>query len=470
VARLSRPWASAASEIQPAPGRLSFAPVTAPFGRQLRSYLGLLRHRDFRRLWLAQSVSALGTEVTFLALPLVAILVLNASAFEVAVLGATQFVAFAIFGLPAGVWVDRASRKRILVTADLGRAAILLLVPIAAVTGLLAMWQLYAIAFAASVLTVFFEIAYQAILPELVERDRLAEGNSRLEVSRSAAQVLGPGLGGLLVGLFGAATAIVADALSFIGSASFLIGLRTGGKRAPVAGAAPRAGLRHEIAEGLRFYRRSPLLLSASAAVVTLNFGFHLAGSILLVFLVRDVQMTPQAIGLALSIGSIGTLAGSAGAAAFGRRFGIGPTLIVGCGVGSAAWFLMIVATAQSAFVLLTATVAVQGLVLPLVFVNGVSLRQTITPDALLGRVNATARWLHWTAIPIGTVAGGLLGTTIGLRATVAIGATIALFSVVWLLISPLRSVRDMPTVAGPGLLAGDPLAEPSMPLGQPPA
>lgn len=166
----------------------------------LTRYLGLLRQADFRRLWLSMSVSTLGSEVTFLALPLVAILVLHATPVEVAILGAMPFVAFAIFGLPAGVWVDRVPRKRVMVIGDLGRAAVLLFVPLAAIANVLAMWQLYVIAYLAGVLTVFSEIAYQSILPELVDRDRLAEGNSRLEVSRSASQVIGPGIGGALVG------------------------------------------------------------------------------------------------------------------------------------------------------------------------------------------------------------------------------------------------------------------------------
>jgi MFS family permease len=439
----------------------------------LTSYLGLLRQRDFRRLWIAQSVSQLGSEVTFLALPLVAILVLKASAFEVAVLGAVQFVAFGIFGLPAGVLVDRIPRRLILVTTDLGRAAILVLVPIAGAAGALAMWQLYVIAFAASILTVFFEISYQAILPELVERERLAEANSRMEVSRSAAQVLGPGVGGLLVGLFTAPLAIVVDALSFVASAGFLIGLPPGRQGAMRPTGEARPGMRQEILEGLRFYRRSPLLLSASAAVVTINIGFHLAGAIFLVFVVRELVMTPEAIGLALSIGSIGTLIGSAAGAAFGRRFGIGPTLIVGCGISSIAWFLMTVATPQTAFALLAAVGVIQGLTLPLVYVNNVAFRQTITPDELLGRVNATARWLHWTAIPLGSLAGGALATIVWLRATIAIGATIATFSAVWLLISPIRRLREMPKVSAVASSietpTENPLDEASLPLGQSP-
>jgi MFS family permease len=444
--------------------------VIASLGR----YLGLLRQADFRRLWLSMSVSTLGSEVTFLALPLVAILVLHATPIEVAILGAMPFVAFALFGLPAGVWVDRLPRKRVMVAGDLGRAAVLIFVPIAAVANVLAMWQLYVVGFVAGALTVFFEIAYQSILPELVERDRLAEGNSRLEVSRSASQVIGPGIGGALIGTVGAPVAIVADALSYVGSAAFLIGLHPSRPRA-LRTAADSKGLFREILEGLRFYRRQPLLLSASAAVIMLNIGFHMAGAIALIFYARDLAMTPEAIGIAFSIGSIGFLVGAAGGAALGRRLGIGPTLMLGCGVSAAAWYPLTLATPDTAFALLAIVGVIQGVVLPPIFVNNVALRQTLTPDGLSGRVNATARWLHWTAIPFGQLAGGVLATAVGLRLTIAIGATVGLLSVVLLLLSPMRSLRQMPAAAHPihdddaEPSASNPLDEPTLPLGLPP-
>jgi MFS family permease len=431
----------------------------------LARYLGLLRQADFRRLWLSMSVSTLGSEVTFLALPLVAILVLHATPLEVAVLGAMPFVAFSLFGLPAGVWVDRVPRKRLMVIGDLGRAAVLSFVPLAAIANVLAMWQLYVVAFLAGVLTVFFEIAYQSILPELVERDRLAEGNSRLEVSRSASQVIGPGVGGALIGVFGAPIAIFADALSYLGSAAFLIGLHPSRPRA-LRSAQDSKGLVREILEGMRFYRRSPVLLSASAAVIVLNVGFHLAGVVSLIFYARELAMSPEAIGVAFGIGSIGFLIGAASGAAIGRRLGVGRTLMFGCGVSAAAWYLLTIATPATAFWLLAVVGVIQGIALPPIFVNNVALRQTLTPDGLSGRVNATARWMHWTAIPFGQLAGGALATIVGLRMTIAIGATVGVASVLILLLSPMRSVREMPTATVPVSA----LDEPTLPLGQSPA
>jgi MFS family permease len=436
----------------------------------IRHYAGLLRERDFRRLWLAQTISQVGTQVTNLALPLVAIIVLQASAFEVALLGAIEFLPFVFFTLPAGAWVDRLPKRRVLIAADVGRAAILAFVPIGYATGVLAMWQLYVIAFLAGVLTVFFEVAYQSILPELVDRERIAEGNSRLEISRSAAQILGPGLGGFLVGAFTAPMAILADALSYLGSASFLFGIRSAGlavEADPIRDR-PRPSLRHEIAEGLRFYAKSSLLLAESGAIVTMNLGSNISYSILLVFLVRELGMKPEAIGVAFSIGSVGVLVGAASAAAFGRRLGVGPALIIASAIVTGGAFLILLATPETAFAILLAMAAVQGFSGIIINVNGVSLRQSLTPDHLQGRVNATGRWINWSVLPAAAILGGLIATAIGLRGTILVGATIGLLSLPWLVFSPIRSLKDMPR-APVGATAPGADVTPTSPIGQPP-
>jgi MFS family permease len=265
---------------------------------RLARYGGLLRQHDFRQLWIAQGVSQFGTQVTVLALPLAAILVLHASALEVAVLEAVEFLPFLFFGLPAGVWVDRLPRRSILMAADVGRAAVLAFVPVAHLLGVLAMWQLYVVAFVAGVLSVFFDVAYLAVLPELVDRDRLAEGNSRLEITRSAAQVLGPGLGGFLVGILTAPIAIVVDAFSYLGSAAFLSRIRTGRQRQEISAAStPRAGILREILEGLRFYAANAYLRATSAAVVSINLGVQISMSIYLVYVVGELGLGPEVSG-----------------------------------------------------------------------------------------------------------------------------------------------------------------------------
>jgi MFS family permease len=412
----------------------------------IRRYLGLLGERDFRRLWLAQSVSEVGSEVTSLALPLVAVLVVQASPFEVAALGAVQFVARMILALPAGVWVDRVPRKRVLVGADLGRALVLLAIPIAAVSGLVSMWLLYVVAFLAAALTVFFDIGYQAILPDLVARPRLAEGNSRLEISNSAGQIVGPGLGGWLVGALSAPIAIVVDAVSFVVSAGFLAGIRGRAAGAGHSPPGPRLGLRREIGEGLAFYRRSPLLRALAVSGVVQNVGIWFAGSTLVVYLVRDLAMSPEQIGLGFSIGAVGVLLGAATASTTGTRFGIGPTIALSMAVLPLSWMLMALAEPSTALLILALFGIGNGLSSMTGAVNSVSLRQAMTPPELQGRVNATGRWLSWTAIPFGALAGGAVATVIGIRVTIVIGTAFALLAVPLLLVSPLRSVRSIPT------------------------
>jgi len=416
--------------------------------RRLRQFSGLLSEPAFRRLWLAQSISQFGTQVTQLALPLVAILVLQASPFEVALLGGLAFLPYLLFTLPAGVWVDRLPRKRILVTADLGRAIVLALVPIAAVAHVIAMWQLYLVAFVSGSLSVFFDVAYQATLPEIVDRGRLAEGNSRLEISRSAAQVLGPGIGGALVGILTAPIAILVDAASYVGSAAFLFGLRPTvprPRRSTSDGAAGRSGLRHEMAEGLRFFRRSPILMSASGAILTLNFASNIGGSIFIVFIVRELGMTPAAIGLAFSLASLGTLVGAVIAQGLGRRLGVGPAILVMTILATGTQVLYAFATADTIFAMLVVIGWFQGISFMTFNVLGVSVRQSLTPAHLQGRVNATGRWLNWSAIPLVTLIGGVLGSVIGLRETVLVGALLGLLANIPLAMAPIRTLRDMP-------------------------
>jgi MFS family permease len=426
--------------------------LTPPVIDRAVRYAGLLRQHDYRQLWLAQTVSQFGTQVTVLALPLVAILVLNASAFEVAVLGALEFLPFLFFTLPAGVWVDRLSKRSILMTADLGRAAVLALIPLTYLAGVLAMWQLYVVAFVAGIGTVFFDIAYQAVLPELVSRDRLAEGNSRLEVTRSSAQVLGPGIGGFLVGQLSAPIAILADGISYLGSAAFLLRIRAASSRPgrPVGSDVARPRLIREIAEGLRYFADNPYLRASSAAVVTLNVAAQVTGSIFLVFVVRELGLRPEVLGITLSVGSIGLVAGAAGGAGAGRRLGVGPVLIGAFAFFCIANFLMAITPRELAVPFLATAWFLQGVSVMFVNVNGVTLRQAVTPDELQGRVNATGRWINWSLIPPASILGGVLATAIGLRATILAGAVLGLLALPWLVFSPIRRLREMPTIDAP--------------------
>jgi MFS family permease len=402
---------------------------------------GLWRHADFLYLWSAQTISQFGTQITLLALPLAAILVLDASAFEVALLGAVEFAPFLLFALPAGVWVDRMRRKPILVVADLGRAALLVSVPIAHAFDALTMWQLYVVGFGAGIGTVFFDVAYQSYLPSLVERTSLVEGNSKLEVSRSGAQLAGPGLAGVLVGVVGAPYAILVDAVSYVASALLLVRIDRP-EVLPERSETP--SMRREIMEGLRYVLGHRLWRPIAISIAIANFFNTLAFSIILVYFVRELGLSAQTIGIVLALSNVGWLAGAVVAGRISGRLGVGPTLVASSVLFGPA--LVLVPAAPHS---LPIPFIVGGLILAtfggVVFiVTGLSFMQAVTPDHMLGRLNATRRFIVWGVIPLGSVAGGALASQIGLRETLWVGTILSSFAFVPLLLSPIRSLGRM--------------------------
>lgn len=393
-------------------------------------------------MWSAQTVSQFGSQVTNLALPLAAILVLDATTFEVAALGVVEFLPFVLFTLPAGVWVDRLRRRSILIVADWGRAAALASIPLAYVSGALTLSQLYVVGFMSGVLTVFFDVAYQSYLPSLVERGELGEGNSKLEISRSAAQVAGPGAAGLLVGALSAPYAIAADAASFVGSALFMIAIKRV-EELPPALVGSRRRMRAEIAEGLRYVLRHPLMRPMMLFVATSNFFTTLVFSILLVFAVRVLHLSAATIGLVFSLGSLGSLTAALTATRIAGRFGIGRTLIGIAAVSGLAFVFIPLASGSFAFAFLVIALLVFGFCALVANIIGISLLQAITPDRLLGRMNASRRFVVWGVIPLAGLTGGALGSHLGLRETMWIGAAGASLAFLPLLFSPIRLVKE---------------------------
>jgi MFS family permease len=381
-----------------------------------------------------------GSQVSGLALPLVAILVLHASTFAVAALGVAEFVPFVLLTLPAGVWVDRLRRRPILIASDAGRAVVLGSVPLAYAFGGLTLAQLYVAGFLTGVFTVFFDVSYQSYLPALVDKEHVIEGNAKLEFSRAGSQVAGPTLAGLLVSALTASYAVAVDAASFVVSAVCLMAIRKP-EPEPVD-AADRQPMPEEIATGLRYTWRHPLLRPLILQIGMGNFFNASISAILLVFAVRDLHLTATTIGIAFSIGNAGLLVGATIARRLAVSLGIGPTLICGAVGTGVAYLLLAVAPRHAAIPLLALAQFVWSLGAVLYFVNGISLIQTITPDRLLGRVNASRRFAVWGVIPFGSLLGGALGTTLGLRTAIWIGATGAALSSIPLIASPMRHVR----------------------------
>ncbi len=421
----------------------------------------LNRDTGFLRLWAAETISHFGSSITGIALPFVAITLLGAGPLEVAVLNLADFLPFLLIGLLAGALVDRLPRRAVLIGGDLGRAALILTIPIAYLAGLLTLTQLIVVGFSVGVLTVFFDVAYQAYLPSLIGRKDLVEGNSKLEFSRSAAGLLGPGLGGLLVEVLRAPVAMLVDAASFLVSALFLATIKDratatdstlretaqkgeGQPQKPVHGA-----MRREIAEGLRFVFGHPVLRTIGAATATSNLFSSIGGAAFMLFAINDLTMSPALIGAAFSLGSVGGLVASLVAGPLGRRFGVGRVIVVTVALGGPFEFAVGLGSA-GADVINLLLIAAAGFAMggsgTIYNINQVSLRQAITPEAMSGRMNATMRWFVWGTMPIGSIIGGIIGETLGVRAAILIGGAGASLAFIPLLFGPVWRINEMPT------------------------
>ena len=408
----------------------------------------LLRHADFLKLWTAETISQAGTQVSLLAIPVLAVLILDASPFEVALLGTIEMLPFILFTLPAGVWVDRLRRRPILIAGDLVRAASLISIPVAYAAGVLSMPQLYVVGFINGIATVFFDVAYQSYLPALVERDQLVEGNSKLEVSRSAAAILGPGAAGFLIGAITAPIAIFVDSISFLASALFLFGIR---RREPEVRrqvdehGRVTSSMRRETMEGLRYVLGHPYLRAIAACTSVSNLFSQFVFAILVVYLLRELGLTPAIVGVVFSIGAVGFLLGALSGNRIASRLGVGRTIVLAALAFAPGNVLIAIAPPAAAVPFLIAGVFLGSFSGVVYNINQVSLRQAITPERMQGRMNATMRFLVWGTIPIGSLLAGALATTIGLRETIVIGAIGGFLPVLFVLFSPVRTLREMP-------------------------
>ena len=405
---------------------------------------GLWRHPDFVKLWSAETVSQFGTQFTQLALPLVAIDTVKASAFEVAALTTVEFLPFLLVSLPAGVWVDRLRRRPILVAGDLSRAVLLASVPLAYWFYSVTMAQLYVVGFLVGIATVFFDVAYQSYLPSLVERDHLIDGNAKLEISRATATLGGPGLAGLVIQALKAPAALAFDALSFVGSALFIFSIRKG-ERADLV-TATRGRMRDELREGLSFVLTHPFLKNIAACTALFNFFGNMGFAVLLVFARRDLHLSPLAIGLAFTLSNVGPLLAAFNANRISSRFGVGRTIIAAAVIGGPMFLVIPFAPhGNAALALIVPAFVIGGLSNVIYNVTQVSLRQAITPERIQGRMNSVMRFIVWGTIPLGSLIGGVLASTIGLKATLIVGGAGSCLPFLPVLFSPVRHVKEMP-------------------------
>ena len=396
-----------------------------------------MREPDFLKLWAGQTISQIGSTITSIGLPLLAVLVLHASPVEMGMLGGASAASVLLFGLLAGAWADRLRRRPILIAADLGRALVVGSVPLAAALHRLTMAHLYVVAAAGAVLTVLFDVSYQAYLPSLVDRDSLLAGNSRLAMTESLAEVAGPGLTGLLVQWITAPMAILFDAISFLCSAISVWMIR---KPEPPPKPAAEPDMVREISDGLGTSWRDPVLRALAGRAGSGAFFLGFGGSLYFLFTVRELGLSAATVGIIISIGGAASFAGAWMAERLAARFStasclIGSSLLIG-------FAMLLVPLAHGPGLLLAAQVGDLGW--PLYNINERTLRQKITPDYLLGRVNSAMQLVFQGALPLGALAGGALAQLIGVRTAMIAGALGFLVSTVWLI--GLRTMGDPPT------------------------
>jgi MFS family permease len=407
----------------------------------------LWRHADFVKLWTGQTISEVGSVVTRTAIPLVALLVLGAGPREMALLVVAASSAVLVVGFFAGAWVDRLPRRPVLIWTDILRAGLLFWIPVAYALDLLRIEQLYVVAFIQAALGTVFRSAYRAYLPALVGRDRLVEGNSRLATSSSIAEIGGPSLAGALVQFVSAPFTILVDAISFVVSAVSLIAIRARevGRAERIRGPIVR-----EIVEGLSVVRRHALLFPLAASSVTSHFFGSFYAALYSLYLLNDLGLTPFLLGVVISAGGVGSLAGSVFAGRVIRRLGIGRAIVVLFIGSSAIGILTPLATGP----LLLATLMV---FLPQLIGDGlqtmegianITLRQAVTPDRLLGRVNATIDVMEHGVAPIGALVGAVIAESFGVRTAIAIGWIGMTAGLLFLLFSPLPRLMAVVPVA----------------------
>jgi MFS family permease len=406
----------------------------------------LLRDPDFLKLWTGQTISGFGTQVTILAVPILAALALRVSPLEFGLLTTIEFLPVVLLSLPAGVWVDRLRRRPILIWTDVVRATSLLSIPVAFALGVLTIWQLYLVVLVNGCLTVFFDVAYQSYLPSIVDRDQLVDGNAKLELTRQSSQRLGPGLAGVLIGVFTAPFAILLDAISYAASALFVSWIRRP-EPPPVVHdtTGPRPSMRAEIVVGLRYVMGNRVLRALALTVAIGNLFGNIADSILILWLVTEHQFAPALIGLAFTLGSVGVITGALLTSRLTRLVGVGRIIILASIGSSVAWLPIALAPDSLLFPALTATIVVLSFEGVFWNVSAMSLRQAITPPAVRGRMNATMRFISWGTIPLGATLGGVLGGVIGLHNTIWVGALGALLAFVPVLLSPIWRIHEMP-------------------------
>lgn len=424
----------------------------------------LTHNRDFLKVWSGETISLIGTQVTQLALPLVAIYTLRASSFDVGILNASRYLPVVIISLFAGVWLDRRRRRPILIASNLGRAVLTGLIPLTNAFGMLSMWLLCLLCVIIGTLTVIFDVGLLSYMPGLVERRHLTEANSKLQTSWSLSGIVGPGLGGLLVGLISAPVTMTIDAVSFLLSGLTLVAVRR--PEADPAPTADRAPMGQSIKEGLNTVFGSPLLRALLTQSAVFNLFYNAMSTVFVVYAVRYLGLSALQLGFVVGSMSVGALAGAFTNRRITGRFGLGRMLRINTTFVAVMPLLLAVPHGHgiAAMAILMLAQLIYGANLVIYNVNTVTLRQIVTPNRLLARMNASYRLLLFGTVPIGALLGGLLAEVLGLRTAMVITVITMLAPIGWTFFSPVFQLTTMPEPAGEDhieVAAVEPAADP---------
>ncbi len=395
------------------------------------------------KLWSARTISWLGSHISFLAIPLTAVFLLDATPLQMGFLTAAEMLPYLLFGLYIGAWVDRLTRRPLLVIADVGRGLLTFAIPLLVLFGGLSIERLILIAFLGGILTVVADVAEEAYLPALIGRDRLAEGYAKLSASSSATEMIGPGIAGLLVQWLSAPIAVAFDAVSFLISGLLLLRIRT--QEAKPIRTADQTGIWREIRAGLGFCFRHRTLRAIIATSVTLQLFGGMIDALLMLYISRDLALSPIFTGMIYVIGSMSGLAAAGFAERLIARFGLGLITIASAALISIGWLTIPLAGGVLVLPIIVlpvfAGMLLTGAGNTLFNVSTRTLTQTLTPDQMLGRVNSSSLFLGMGVLPFGSLAGGALATSIGTQATLIVAGVGMLFGWLWVLFSPLRSM-----------------------------
>ena len=404
-------------------------------------FTGLWRNVNFMKLWFAQTVSELGSKMG--ALGFVAVLALGASPFQMGLMGAFRVLPALMFGLVAGVWVDRLPRRPILIVADFGSAALLASIAFAWAIDRLTIEHLYVVGFGTGLTSVFFEVAYRSYLPSLVPRGDLVEANSKLSTSEAVVETTGFSAGGWIAQILGSITVVVFDAITFFVSGITLLTIRK--HEFTPERTSERRSIRREIVEGLTFVWKDGVLRAIAGSSILGGFAMGVMITLWLLYGVEELGIQPGVLGTIAAVGGVTSLGGAVYARRITEKFGIGPTMVVTQAI-AAVLFFMIPAASGPVFIAATFLVINQFGDAPGIIygINETSLRQAITPRNMLGRVNASNQIVRLGGSLVGSLAAGILGEIIGLRATMVVGGVFAVLGVIVLAVSPVLKIAEL--------------------------